>query len=98
MNELCAAAERYGLDQLPYVVTGLMHAAIITFIVGLDISSNSIDSPFGVAANVATFFTITVYVITSVLALWDDDSPYRTPLTSLIKKLTRSSRSRSRRE
>ncbi|VDB96477.1 unnamed protein product [Peniophora sp. CBMAI 1063] len=74
----------YGLDRLATLVVGIMHAAVILFIVGLVLwlyQVNTTTARYLAGAAGASAFA---YVAASLFPLVDKTCPYRTPLSYLL--------------
>lgn len=76
--------KRYGLDRIASVIVALMHAAVILFLIGIDIVLFKIHNGPAIAATVLTALGALFYAITSSIPLFDEDCPYYTPLTQFL--------------
>ncbi|KZV65209.1 hypothetical protein PENSPDRAFT_587205, partial [Peniophora sp. CONT] len=86
INHACIqmGIERYGMDQVVYVIVALVHTSVILFAAGLILFLYPINSVVcWCAASTLSLFGI-LYILASILPLIDHNCPYRTPLTYLL--------------
>ncbi|VDC02139.1 unnamed protein product [Peniophora sp. CBMAI 1063] len=77
-------AEAYGLHRLPSLVVGLMHAAVILFLIGLDIFLFTIHRRLALVVSAVTGAIAFVYIVASSIPLFRVACPYRTPMTDFL--------------
>ncbi|VDC03417.1 unnamed protein product [Peniophora sp. CBMAI 1063] len=74
------ALKRYGVDQLATLVIGLVHSAVVLFLVGLSLSLGPLHSVPGLSVAILSALAALLYTIASIIPLVDPQCPYRTPL------------------
>ncbi|VDB96560.1 unnamed protein product [Peniophora sp. CBMAI 1063] len=79
------AIRRYGLDHTEGVVVGLLHSAVIVFLIGLAIHFSTINTTLAVAVAVLCVGVALFYIVASFIPLFDSDCPSYTPLSYLIR-------------
>ncbi|VDB89123.1 unnamed protein product [Peniophora sp. CBMAI 1063] len=78
------ALERYGVDRLATCVVGLIHSAVVLFLVGLSLYVFPLHSTPGLAVAVASGLGALLYTMASVAPLIDRMGPYYTPLSRIL--------------
>ncbi|VDC06599.1 unnamed protein product [Peniophora sp. CBMAI 1063] len=74
--------ERYGLDHMATLIVALMHIAVVLFLIGLIIFLFPIHILPAAVVTTAASMAALIYVSISVIPLFDNTCPYRTPLSS----------------
>lgn len=69
---------------LLWTIVGWMHAAVIIFIIGLDIYLYTVHTAPAYATTAITGGGAVIYVCSSLIPLFDASCPYRTPLTDFV--------------
>ncbi|KZV60790.1 hypothetical protein PENSPDRAFT_593668, partial [Peniophora sp. CONT] len=72
--------ERYGLDQVTFLIVMLMHLAVILFMVGLTVLLHSISRVPALAVTGIAGAAGLLYVSLSAIPFIDKSCPYRTPI------------------
>ncbi|VDB95463.1 unnamed protein product [Peniophora sp. CBMAI 1063] len=81
------AFERYGVDQLATLTIGLVHLAVIFFLVGLSIHLSPVHSTPAIAVATLSATAALLYIVASALPLFDPKCPYHTPLSCLLSAI-----------
>ncbi|VDC06698.1 unnamed protein product [Peniophora sp. CBMAI 1063] len=76
--------ERFGMDNLMSFIITLMHAAVALFLIGLAMFLYPINHVPSFVVEAAGFATAALYVSFSIVPLFDNSIPSRTPLTHLL--------------
>ncbi|KZV61407.1 hypothetical protein PENSPDRAFT_658930 [Peniophora sp. CONT] len=77
-------AEEWGLDRAASLVVGLMHAAVIIFVLGIDVYLYTLHNLVAFVTSVISGNIVCGYVLISCLPLIIAGCPYATPLTDLL--------------
>ncbi|VDC04287.1 unnamed protein product [Peniophora sp. CBMAI 1063] len=81
---LYMGADNYGLHNFPSIVIGLMHAAVILFLVGLDMFLFPINRDLAIVLSAVSGAFAAAYIIASAFPIYDETCPYRTPMTDVL--------------
>ncbi|QRV89309.1 activating signal cointegrator 1 complex subunit 3 [Ceratobasidium sp. AG-Ba] len=81
--------ERWKMQELVNILPGLMHAALLLFAVGLCIYLWDIHTGVAIVVIVVTAAAVCIYILTTVLPLFDRFCPYSTPATLMLNPLHR---------
>ncbi|VDC05827.1 unnamed protein product, partial [Peniophora sp. CBMAI 1063] len=76
---------RYGLDRLSTTVVGLMHLAVIAFLLGLSFFLFTFNHIIGYIIAICSGVAAFLYLVASCLPLYDQTCPYRTPVTFILR-------------
>ncbi|VDC01271.1 unnamed protein product, partial [Peniophora sp. CBMAI 1063] len=79
-----AAITHYGVDQLATCVIGLMHSAVVLFLVGLSLFLAPLHCIPAILVAAFSAVAAVLYVVASVIPLFDPKCPYRTPLSLIL--------------
>lgn len=79
--------QRYGLESVAWVVVGLMHSAVITFLVGLALFLFTVHPAPAWVVTVVAGLAGLLYIAASCIPFFDPSCPYRTPLTYLLEAI-----------
>ncbi|QRV94442.1 transmembrane protein [Ceratobasidium sp. AG-Ba] len=81
--------ERWKMQELVNALPGLMHAALLLFAVGLCIYLWDIHTGVAIVVTAVTAIVGCIYVLTTLLPLFDRFCPYSTPVTPILGFLRR---------
>ncbi|KZV72654.1 hypothetical protein PENSPDRAFT_575893, partial [Peniophora sp. CONT] len=73
--------DRYGMDEVVYIIVTLIHLSVILFAAGLLLFLFPVNSAVAWSTMAVLFVFGAAYVVAGTLAILDTSCPYRTPLT-----------------